>query len=178
MDGQFPPGVWETADREGIHIREVYARFGLAMYQAQVLEHGMVNAIIVLNLLPRTAEFGVRIEWEQAVDDCFEDQFSKTFGNLIQTLDKIDALPDHVLRVMRSAKRTRDQLAHRFFRDNAEDFMSEPGRLKMIQYCEDAANQFSDVDADLEKFIAPLRTKYGISEEHVLKEVARLNQRS
>jgi hypothetical protein len=32
------------------HVNEVYARFGLAMYFAQVLEHGLVNAFIWVKL--------------------------------------------------------------------------------------------------------------------------------
>lgn len=34
------------------HVKEVYARFGLAVYFAQVLEHGLVNALVILDLIP------------------------------------------------------------------------------------------------------------------------------
>jgi len=37
---------------EDEHVKEVYARFGLAVYYAQVLEHGLVNALVVLDLIP------------------------------------------------------------------------------------------------------------------------------
>ena len=39
-------------DREDEHVKEVYARFGLAVYYAQVLEHALVNAVVVLDLIP------------------------------------------------------------------------------------------------------------------------------
>ncbi|WP_269077590.1 hypothetical protein [Xanthomonas cannabis] len=29
----------------GEQVKEIYARFGLAIYQAQCLEHGLVNAL-------------------------------------------------------------------------------------------------------------------------------------
>lgn len=32
-------------DRDAL-VREIYAHYGLAMYQAQVLEHGIVNAMV------------------------------------------------------------------------------------------------------------------------------------
>lgn len=37
---------------EDDHVKEVYARFGLAVYHAQELEHGLVNAPVVLGLIP------------------------------------------------------------------------------------------------------------------------------
>ena len=41
-----------TDDPESEHIKEVYARFGLALYYAQVLEHAIVNALVVVDLIP------------------------------------------------------------------------------------------------------------------------------
>lgn len=38
MDENISPDSW--------HTREVYATFGLAMYFAQVLEHGIVSLIV------------------------------------------------------------------------------------------------------------------------------------
>lgn len=40
---------------DGEHIKEVYAYFGLAIYLAQVLEHGIVNALVCADLVPRRA---------------------------------------------------------------------------------------------------------------------------
>jgi hypothetical protein len=33
-------------------VKEVYARFGLAVYWAQVLERGVVNALVIVDLIP------------------------------------------------------------------------------------------------------------------------------
>lgn len=33
-------------------VKEIYANFGLAVYQAQCLEHGLVNALVLLDLIP------------------------------------------------------------------------------------------------------------------------------
>ncbi len=37
---------------QGEHVKEVYARFGLAVYCIQVLEHALVNALVILDLIP------------------------------------------------------------------------------------------------------------------------------
>jgi hypothetical protein len=34
-------------------VRDVYAHFGLAMYKVQVLEHGVVNAMVVARMPDR-----------------------------------------------------------------------------------------------------------------------------
>ena len=39
-------------DESGDHYKTVYAHFGAAMYFAQCLEHGLVNALVYLDLIP------------------------------------------------------------------------------------------------------------------------------
>lgn len=48
-----PIAIIVQSHDEDEHVKEVYARFGLAVYFAQVLEHGLVNALVILFLLPR-----------------------------------------------------------------------------------------------------------------------------
>jgi hypothetical protein len=38
---------------QGDQIRDTYAHFGLAMYMAQVLEHGLVNAMVIARAFHR-----------------------------------------------------------------------------------------------------------------------------
>jgi len=50
-------------------VKEVYARFGLAVYCAQVLEHGLVNALVILDLIPSRHHLArSRDEWSAEVD--------------------------------------------------------------------------------------------------------------
>ena len=35
------------------HVKTVYAHYGLALYLAQCLEHGLANALVYVNLIPR-----------------------------------------------------------------------------------------------------------------------------
>jgi len=51
------------------HVKTVYAHYGLAIYLAQVLEHGLANALVCSDLMARRASNPVpRKEWECEFD--------------------------------------------------------------------------------------------------------------
>ena len=157
--------IWPIEDNESALIREVYARYGLAMYMAQVLEHGMVNALLILTLLPKFSEQQKRDAWEKVVDAFSDVEFSKTFGNLLQTLNKTGKIGTEFFEALNKAKDTRNELAHRFFRDNDLAFMSRGGQEEMITRCESAISEFKLIDQQLELLCAPFRIQYGITDE-------------
>src|SRR5665213_2893893 len=66
--------------------RELYAHFGLAFYCSNVLEHGIANALLILELMEGRAGAKNRVEWEALVDQHFEDSFEKTFGKIRQRI--------------------------------------------------------------------------------------------
>jgi len=68
---------------------------------------------------------------------------------------------------LRCANVERDRLAHRFFREHDENFLSRAGRTKMIAECEEAIEQFTAIDAELEEFMRPQRDRHGITMEWV-----------
>ena len=159
--------IWPAEDDDSILIREVYARYGLAMYMAQVLEHAMVNALLIIKFLPTRVSHIDSSSWESSFDLFYTNEFEKTFGNILRTLQKTNFLPDTVINKISSAKIIRDELAHKFFRENATNFLLESGRIKMITYCEDASKKFREADEALEEFCQPYRVKYGMSDEWV-----------
>jgi hypothetical protein len=57
MEGYPPGATWPAEDEASVQTREVYARYGLAMYKAQVLEHGMVNAVIISRMMPTIRQY-------------------------------------------------------------------------------------------------------------------------
>ena len=77
----------EGDSEESEHVKEGYARFGLAVYSGQVLEHGLVNALLILHLLPtrrhltRTAS-----EWAAEVDAFMDRHFETTMGRMIRVM--------------------------------------------------------------------------------------------
>src|SRR5688572_27846814 len=75
---------------EGEHVKEVYARFGLAIYRAQVLEHALVNALTILNLIPSRRHLArSRDEWSGEVDAFMDRSFEGTMGRLLNSLRSV-----------------------------------------------------------------------------------------
>jgi hypothetical protein len=163
----YPPGaIWSAEDEDSVQIREVYSRYGLAMYEAQVLEHGMVNAIIVCRMLPTMRQHPDRSSWENAFDQAYDSELAKTFGNMLRALESL-ALPSDLMVRLHNAKVERDRLAHRFFREHDENFLGRSGRTRMIAECEEIIERFTTIDVDLETFLRPQCERYGITSEWV-----------
>lgn len=171
MDGYPPGAIWPAEDEDSFQIREVYSRYGLAMYQAQVLEHGMVNAVIIARVLPAMRNHSDKAAWEDAFDRVYDVELAKTFGNMLRALEPL-GLPDDVIARLRAAKIERDHLAHRFFREHDEDFLSRAGRTRMIAACEDIIARFAAIDAELETVMQPLRERLGITAEWIETHMA------
>jgi len=62
---------------DGDRQREVYARFGLAVYMAQVFEHGLVNLVVFVERL--AGKISTADDW----DDRFEALVRNTMGGLV-----------------------------------------------------------------------------------------------
>ncbi len=172
MTGDLPSGsIWPANDFEQAQIREVFSRFGLAMYQSQVLEHGLVNALMVIQLLPTASDHLDRMAWEEALDEFYDEKFSKTFGNLMRYIEVSGRLPEDLLLQLREAKNDRDHLAHRFFREHVSDFTTTEGRRRMIAKCEQIIACFQSIDQRIEELISPIREEFGISEDIIESEL-------
>ena len=99
-------------------VRDVYAHFGLAMYLAQVLEHGIVNAMIAAKLPFR------QTVTRQDIDAFMERQFKKPLGKLLQELTRHITVRGDLERVLTEALAMRNRLAHHYFRERAGDFVT------------------------------------------------------
>lgn len=164
----FPPGaIWPATDFDEVQIREVYSRYGLAMYMAQVLEHGMVNAAIVMGTLPTMRSHPDEASWHATFDRAYENGLALTYGNMLRQLEAIAEFPRPLLDRARAAKEDRDVLAHRFFRQNDLAFMNPAGRTAMIAECEERVELFKSLAEDIDAFIAPIQAKHGISQEWI-----------
>lgn len=158
-------------DEESEHVKEVYARFGFAVYQAQVLEHGIVNALVLLDLIPsrrhlaRSAE-----EWGSAVDNFMSRNFEKTMGRMIKDLKTVASVPGDLEEMLTIALTKRNWLAHDFFREHAEDFMNASGRDRMIAEAGQCREIFVAADQRLFEVTTPLRIASGLTDEMLAKE--------
>jgi hypothetical protein len=165
MQGYPPGGIWPVDDFDGAQTREVYARYGLAMYMVQVLEHGMVNAAIMLRTLPTMSAHPDATSWQDAFDQAYEAGLARTYGNMLKQLEAIGEFPRPLLERLRSAKEDRDVLAHRFFRQNDIAFINSDGRTHMIAWCEQRVELFQSLSDEIDAFVMPVCARYGLSKE-------------
>ena len=158
----------EDGDDKDEHVKNVYAHFGLAMYFAQVLEHGLVNTMMCAELLPRRAGKPVpKKAWEAEFDAFMNEQYQKTLGRLIHALKNATSVPPDLEGLLTEALEKRNYLAHHFFRERAEAFMSWKGREKMIEELHGAQKLFDDADARLTVVERQLREKYGLTDDRL-----------
>jgi len=159
-------------DPESEHCKEVYARFGLAMYEAQVLEHGIVNALVIVDLIPERRPLArSRTEWENDFDEFMGRQFKHTMGRLLRYLGSITKPPPDLGDLLTRALEKRNWLAHEFFRERATEFVTSKGRDQMLTEVDECAALFRSADEALVNVMQPLRTKQGITNEMLEKSL-------
>jgi hypothetical protein len=160
----------EDVDRDEL-IREVYAHFGLAVYQAQVLEHGLANAMLYASIaagrLPTLTDF----------DAFLNARFERTLGALVSELKMHVSVVPELAEVLKVALTQRNWLAHRYFRERAETFMSDEGCQAMLAELEAARDLFEAADRMLETTVSDLAVQAGVTDERVQELVAQITSR-
>lgn len=158
------------ADPADEHVKTVYAHYGLALYLAQCLEHGIANALVYVDLIPRKARaVRTREEWTAEFDLFMGRSFEQTLGRLIRDLRESTTVPSELEDKLTFALRQRNWLAHYFFRERAEEFMSARGRDSMICELEEGQQLFQAADDLLGQTIKPIREKHGFTDDRLEK---------
>jgi len=125
----------EAVSEEEFGSREMYAAYGTAMFQAQVLEHRLTYTIG----LARTAakEFRTREELHAS----FESNYTATLGTLLHHLRPY--IDDASLEAeLTAALETRNRLAHHFFWEHQDDLETIEGLANMSDEAYQAQLQF------------------------------------
>ncbi len=165
----------EPLDDHGELVKEVYARFGLAVYFAQVLEHGIVNALVILDLVPSRRHLALCADdWEREVDGFMDRHFQATMGRLMKNLRDTTKVGDDLEQLLSEALRKRNWLVHDFFRERVSEFMTSQGREQMIAEVDACRDLFQSADMRLGEIVAPLRRKAGLTDELLAMEYERL----
>jgi hypothetical protein len=162
----------EPEDEADAQMRDVYAHFGLAYYMSQVLEHTLVNLITLAQLTrPQTIPAGITTQ-----DDLWSKNFAMTLGTMVRQLPTDHYDTSVVASKLSAAVQTRNGLAHRFFRERAEGFLTPQGRAAMVADLEAAREQFSEVEAMLTTIYRSHARKVDITEEAIEREYERLRR--
>jgi hypothetical protein len=156
------------ADPAEEHVKTVYAHFGLAVFSAQCLEHGLSNALIYLDLIPRRVNtVGTKEQWNAEFDGFLGRNFEQTLARLLARFRELTSVPKDLEELLTTALKRRNWLAHHYFRERAEGFMSASGRESMISEMQEAQLLFELADKCISAVTNPIRERYGITDRRL-----------
>lgn len=160
----------ESLPNDGSREKEVYARFGLAVYRAQVFDHGLVNLLAIATNIDANARL---ID----IDGTFESLFRKTTGALVTTAAKESRLGADDITLCRTAVSERNRLVHHFFREHAEDFFTPFGQQQMVDDADRIGDLMSTADAACRRVLMRLGEDRGFTEEAIDAHVQQMKMR-
>jgi hypothetical protein len=154
-------------DPESEQIREVYAFFGLAIYNAQSLER---EPAMVLAASGTNERFTA---WDY--DDTLAGNFDSTFGALVTKFSELaDPQIKPLLPDLERAVELRNELVHRYFWNRALQFSSNDGRAQMLEELKQISNDFDGLDAKLSTWTHRFMSSKGVGTDVLQKEFAEL----
>jgi len=168
-------GNWVTDPQGAVDIetREVYALAGLALYQAQCLEHEIVNSLgsaaIVRMLRTKFPVTSSEVtEYRSQVDRVWDENYERTLGQLLDSLRRSGiSIPDGLASALRQSLETRNRLVHAYFRERAEAWFDSDGRRSMAEELRAMQEQFKKTDQALHDATSKIRNALGITEEKI-----------
>src|SRR5947209_1245642 len=116
----------DAMDDGNYHTREVYAHFGLAVYQAQVLEHGVVNLLTLAKIFPDPAAT------REMFAPVMEQHFAQVFGRLAKEVAPYLGKDTELLTDLKDAVSVRNHLVHRYWREKIGLTLTARGKNRMI----------------------------------------------
>ena len=145
---------------DGSRQKEVYARFGLAVFKAQVFDHALVNLLMVTGVIDQ------QVSAEQ-IDQFFEDLFKKTTGGLVTNASNQSRLDVEDLATCRAAVAGRNRLIHQFFREHSDNFMTSRGQQLMLDDLGEIADLIQRADDACHRVMMTIGKPYGFTAELV-----------
>ena len=153
-------------------IKEVYAWFGLAMYRAQCLEEQLV-IILATKYGPDPTTLSVA-----EYDNIFERLSSRTLGKLVREIGTVAQLGKDEDEQLRRALSKRNWLTHHYFRERSIEFLTESGRVEMIEELQEATDSFQALDEIFTRRTMESLGAFGITQQKVDEELERLRTHS
>jgi len=155
---------------ESEHSKESYAHFGLAVYYSQVLEHQLVNMIVLLKrsqgLLPTESDF----------ETLYERKFSNTMGQLINEIKQLFQLHEDEINELKEILRQRNFIVHDFFKEKITLTFTRSGRDEMINELQEFVVRVRELDSRLVVYSKEILMELGITEETLEDEVSKIKE--
>jgi hypothetical protein len=155
-----------TFSDEGGQVKHIYACAGLALYSAQCFE---VEAHLVLILAKKASGDLVELSAHQE----FEDRLSKmTQGQLVKALRNVVEFNDCSKELLDRALRDRNALAHSFFERHSIDFLSNTGRVTMLNELLECVRLFRTAESLLMTITNGLIKLFGTTREEIERQAS------
>jgi len=153
---------------EDEHSKELYAYFGLAVFHAQVLEHQLVNMIVLMKYLQK------EVISSNEIEQLYSRKLSNTMGQLINEIKRIFWLKDDEVKQLKKVLKKRNFIVHDYFKDQIALAYSKDGRDSMIIELKDFIEQAKIIDNKLERFTDDMSSEVGITKEMVIAQLAQM----
>jgi hypothetical protein len=139
------------------HVKEVYARFGLAYFYAEVLHRGLCNLYCLSQVVPNGPVTRPRIE------EHLRTAFETTLGQLLPRMESL--LPLALLQKLTLAVERRNFIAHHFWYVRIHLMANLSGIDAMVAELSQDTELFRELDAAIEKISEPLHLRVGMTSE-------------
>jgi len=147
--------------------REVFARYGLAIYKANCLERGIGNVLLQLEWRAGLKPPLTREQYEKSYDDFFNALQPLPIGRLVARVKTLPEVPDEIKADLDQCKDARNLLTHHYFWKRAGEFMIPEGQRKMLEECEGYTELFDKTDEKINAFLEPIRKRHGLTDERL-----------
>jgi len=153
---------YEVADNDKRAIL-LYANYGLAMYNAQLLEQQAINMLAIHKI------FKTRATTQEDKDTIWEsyDFSTKTLGVMANDLKQAYNISDEDMMEFNTVLYWRNTLTHKYFRFNDVLFLSESGRKRMVSDFAKFTFSAKAVDEKLERYLEKYHKRAGITQESI-----------
>jgi hypothetical protein len=165
-------------DSDDKQVIEVFARFGRAVYMANVVEDNLVRTLMQIKFMETKEAFikaqgkgfdraKMSAEW----DAYQKEQHEKMMGQLVGLVEKSADFTDELKNRIKAANKRRNYLVHSYWREEAITFSTPKGRAKMIEELIADTDTFEKLAADVHEATKPIRIKLGIKDEVLDEQV-------
>ena len=162
MEAELLDDFPELGSEEVIWEKEVFAHFGLLFMGIGLLEHSLINAVMLTNAASDYARYkGSTGTWADLIDQHFDHATKLTFGNLKKAICAkrgFEALDGPLGEV----KQLRDYFAHHFMRRDSDLMSQRQGCILLIFRLQEARRSLKDVEHELEKATQKFFAKIGL----------------
>ena len=153
-------------DSQSVQCKKVYEYFGNAIYWSQCIEQAMIHLIVLLGLFPNAeSDPSDKISRDEEYKRFINKERTKTMGRLLGRLQELGIPSENLNDGLKETVIKRNWLAHSYFSDRAMSFVSEAGRLEMIDELKLIKHFFMNIESEISAIYEQVSIKHGLTKE-------------